>query len=155
MRKRLIAGGAVVLLIVGAWLGNLFKGFGVGGSESGTGNEAEVNLTAPTEAHTETPQQVETPAVEPETSPVLTVLVDADQFRIQSGSDASATFATATLDEIVKRARESTGDEHGVRVRLRFRENAQNGATSDLFKALQERAGIDREAIVEAPGFVE
>lgn len=155
MRKRLIAVGAVVLLALGAWLGNLFKGFGLGGPGSGTGEGTSIHLAAPTEPPPEQPPEPETPEVEPETPGVLTVVVESDQFRIQSGGDAAATYAPATLEEIVLRAKESTGDAHGMRVRLRFHQNAQNGAISDLYQALQEQAGLAREAIVDAPGYVD
>jgi hypothetical protein len=151
MRKRLIAVAAVVLVALGAWLGNLFKGFGLGGPGSGTGEGTSVNLVAPTEA----PPEPEETEVEQESTGVLTVVVESDQFRVQSGADTAATFAPATLDEIVRRAKEAKGDEHGVRVRLRFHQNAQNGATSDLYQALQEQAGLAREAIVDAPGYVD
>jgi glycine/D-amino acid oxidase-like deaminating enzyme len=155
MRKRLIAVAAVLLLAIGAWLGNLFKGFGLGGPGSGTGEETSVNLAAPTDELPPQPPEPETPVVESEPSGVLTIVVESDQFRIQSGADADAAFAPTTLDDIVARAKESTGDEHGVRVRLRFHQNAQNGAISDLYKALQEQAVLDREAIIEAPGYVD
>jgi hypothetical protein len=155
MRKRLIAVAAVVLVALGAWLGNLFKGFGLGGPGSGTGEGTSVNLVAPTEAPPEQPPEPEETEVEQQSTGVLTVVVESDQFRVQSGADTAATFAPATLDEIVRRAKEAKGDEHGVRVRLRFHQNAQNGATSDLYQALQEQAGLAREAIVDAPGYVD
>lgn len=155
MRKRLIAVGAVVLLAIGAWLGNLFKGFGLGGPGSGTGEGTSINLAAPTDALPPQSPEPETTDVDSDEPGVLTVVVESDQFRIQSGGDAAATFAPVTLDEIVRRTKESAGDEQGVRVRLRFHQNAQNGAISDLYKALQEQAGLAREAIIEAPGYVE
>jgi hypothetical protein len=164
MRKRLMAVAAVGLLIAGAWLGNLFRGFGLGGSGSGVGDdgatgEVQVSLDAGAD---EPPQ--DDPAPRQETvadapaparaADVLTVLVDRDAYQVQSGEDASASFAPATLDEVVEQARTRAGDAHGVRVRLRYRRTSQEGARADLIEALQA-GGIEREQIIETTGFVD
>ncbi|MFO1094594.1 MAG: hypothetical protein U0992_15010 [Planctomycetaceae bacterium] len=163
MRKRLIAVAAVALLIAGAWFGNIFRGFGPGGPGSGEGaaeappadtqvnlgTEQSILLTTPTSA-----ASGEAAPTAPKNDQVLTVLVAKDRYEVQSGDDATATFEPYTLESLVEQAKTRTGDEHGVRVRLRFKRDAQEGATSDLVKALQA-AGIPREQIIESTGYVE
>src|SRR5262245_46066521 len=156
MNKRLLGAAAVVILAVGMYLGNLFRGFGLGGGagegESNRGeHETQVNLTRPSA----------TPAATPSTgastgSPgILTVLVEADRYRIQEGTDEDARFEPVELSDVVTRSRDVAGDEHGVRVRLRFRRNAQTGAINDLYQALQSQAGVKREEIIEAAGYLD
>jgi hypothetical protein len=162
MRKRLLAVAAVGLLIAGAWLGNLFRGFGLGGSGSGMGDgdapigDVQVSLGGAESAPAEEPPTAAPATAEgaPVSDEVLTVLVDGDEYATQSGDDATARFEPATLESIVKLAKERKGDAHGIRVRLRFKRNSQSGTTSELYTALQE-AGIPREQVIEATGFVE
>lgn len=171
MRKRLTALAAVGLLVAGAWLGNLFRGFGLGGSGTGEGQaetpsaDTQVNLGAEasrvllTSSATTGPAAASaisgtTEAVAAATDDVLTILVVEDTYHLQSGTDAAAEFAPTTLAALVEQAKAHAGDKHGIRVRLRFRRNAQSGAISDLYAALQA-AGIAREQVIEATGFVE
>lgn len=162
MRKRLMAVAAIGLLVAGAWLGNLFRGFGLGGTGTGEGT-----TDAPTgDVHVSLTSNESVPVVKPPTAApataegapvsddVLTVLVDSDQYATQSGEDASAKFEPATLESIVELAKARKGDAHGLRVRLRFKRDSQSGATSDLYSALQA-AGIPREQVIEATGYVE
>jgi len=164
MRKRLMAVAAVGLLIAGAWLGNIFRGFGLGGSGSGEDSGAapsadtQINLGAEgstvaltSSSPTEKLRDDTTDAAKDD---VLTVLVVEDRYEVQSGADESGTFEPNTLEAIVEQAKARNGDEHGVRVRLRFRRNAQSGTTNDLYAALQA-AGIPREQIIESTGYVD
>ncbi|MBL8849912.1 MAG: hypothetical protein JNG89_09515 [Planctomycetaceae bacterium] len=164
MRKRLMTVAAIGLLIAGAWLGNLFRGFGLGGSGTGDGNgeapSADTQINAGPESTTvsltSSARSVARDAAvsDAATDSLLTVLVVEDHYEVQSGADEDGTFAPATLEALVEQAKVRPGDEHGVRVRLRFRRNAQSGAISDLYAALQS-AGIPREQIIEATGYVE
>jgi hypothetical protein len=156
MNKRLLGAAAVVILAVGMYLGNLFRGFGLGGGpgegENGGGErEPQVNVTAPSATSTTTPSEV----AATDSPDVLTVLVEAAQYQIQQGTDENAKFEPAELTEVVARSRDTAGDEHGVRIRLRFRRNAQTGAINDLYQALQSQAGVQREEIIEATGYVD
>lgn len=164
MKKRLIAVGAIGLLIVGAWFGNLFRGFGLGGSGSGEGDNdratgdvqvsldtGEPSLTAGLTSATATSSTAEGAPVADE---VVTVVITTDRYELQSGDDATARFEPATKEAIVELAKSRKGDAHGVRVRLRFKPDAHSGATSDLYSALQE-ADISREQVIEAKGYVE
>jgi hypothetical protein len=155
MRKRVIGAGAVILVALGIWLGNMFKGLGPGGdsttdSTDSDGENVRVALTSDGEPAT-TDNHAQPANEAPD---VLTLLVDDDKYLIQIGEDWYAEFAPATLDEIVTRLDKIPGDENGVRVRLRFKANAQNGAISDLKSALTD-AGVDPEAIIEDPDYVE
>lgn len=156
MRKRLTTVAAVGLLAVGIWLGTLFRGFGVGsGDDAGDQPSTDTHVNLAPEVAASSAEPVSTVAShDPDADDVLTVLVEEDRYQLQSGDDAAARFAPATLNEIATRAAAHPGDEHGVRVRLRFRRNAQSGAISDLYEALQA-AGIPREQIIEASGFVD
>lgn len=165
MRKRVMAVGAVVLLIVGAWLGDLFRGFGTGDPASSDRNdesppgEVQANLEAAADVSPrgESERTQESAAATPtpqHADDVLTVLIDGDSYELQSGDDANATFAPATLEELVAKAKTHPGNPNGVRVRLRFRRDSQEGARADLIEALQ-LDGIQREQIIEATDFVE
>lgn len=155
MRKRVIGVGAVILVVVGSLLG--FRGFGTGEGDNGEadGDNVQVSLASMT---TTTPSEEaeETPDSPPTSEPpdVLTLLVDDDRYLIQWGEDWHAEFSSSTLDEIVSKMDDVPGDENGVRVRLRFKENAQNGAIEDLKTALTD-AGVDPEAIIEDSEYVE
>lgn len=154
MRKRVIGAGAVILVALGIWLGNML-GLGPGGdgsTESGDSNAEDVQVSLTSDAETATTD--ENAQAANEAPKVLTLLVDDDNYQIQSGEDWYAEFSPATPDEIVARLGEFPGDENGVRVRLRFKANAQNGAISDLKSTLTE-AGVNPEAIVEDPDYVE
>jgi len=155
MRKRLIGVAAVVLIAVGAWLGGLFDKFGVGtGNDEGESHGTPVALVSNTgnsSSETETPTATESAGP----TDFVTVVVDGSGYQIQSGDDDHATFAAVKLDEIVSRAADAPGDEHGVKVRVRFRTNAENGAISDLFAALQADGNILREQILEESDFVD
>jgi hypothetical protein len=156
MNKRLLGAAAVVILAVGMYLGNLFRGLGLGGGSGAGENDrgdggTQVNVTDPSATPTPTPSNTAV-ADSPD---VLTVLVEADQYQIQQGTDEDAQFEPAELSEVVARSRDAAGDEHGVRIRLRFRRNAQTGAINDLYQALQSQAGVQREEIIEAAGYVD
>jgi hypothetical protein len=121
MKKRLLGAGAVVILLVGVWLGNFFKGFGLGGGSGdgeGAGDPARTHVNVAAESSSVQPAETQTPPAAPNeaASPneVLTVLVAGDQYRIQEGADAEATFEPATVQEIADRAGALPGDRHGV-----------------------------------------
>ena len=164
MRKRVMAVAAVGLVVLGVWLGDVFRGFGTGEADSSESSETaledvQVSLDAGSEIPSRgagAPQQ-ETAATTPRpehADDVLTVLVDGDSYQLQTGDDEAASFTPATLEEVVERAETYPGNPLGVRVRLRFRRNSQEGARADLIEALQA-AEIEREQIIEATDFVE
>lgn len=157
MRKRVIGVGAVILVVLGALLG--FQGFGTGDKDGDTGESdgETIQVGLPHDAdqpETPSPGEVEPTPATSETPNVLTLLIDDDRYLIQWGADENAEFSPSTLEEIVSRVKEIPGDENGVRVRLRFRENAQNGPIDDLTTALNG-AGVESEAIVRESGYVD
>jgi hypothetical protein len=164
MRKRVMAVAAIGLLVAGAWLGNFFRGFGLGGPGAGQGGDdqpspdTQVSLNTDSSAassiSTSSASDPKEQGTAEPSDDVLTVLIAEDTYQIQSGADAAASFTLAKLDEVVEQAKLHPGDAHGVRVRLRFRRSAHSGATSDLYEALQA-AGIPREQIIESTGYVE
>lgn len=159
MRKRVMGVGAVVLVAVGIWLGNILKGPGLGENETDSsdtnGETVQVSLSTDVDpASTTTTGTGDGTAAVTEAPDVLTLLVDDDQYQIQWGEDWHAEFSPTTLEEITSKAGDMPGDENGVRVRLRFKENAQNGAISDLKSALTD-AGLEPESIIEDAEYVE
>ena len=158
MRKRVIGAGAVVLVAVGIWLGNILQGPGLGEAETDSsdtnGETVQVSLSTDVDPASTTPDTGDGTAADTEDPDVLTLLVDDDQYQIQRGEDWYAEFSPATLEDIISKAGDVPGDENGVRVRLRFRENAQNGAISDLKSALTD-AGLEPESIIEDAEYVE
>lgn len=161
MQKRMLGGAAVVILLVGMWMGNFFQGLGLGpGSGGGDGDgdgAADPGRTQVSLTSEDPPEQTDEP--QPNQSSLysdelVTVLIDGTDYQIETESDGAAAFAPATLEEVVSQASERPGDRNGIRVRLRFSRTAEAGATSDLYEALQS-AGIEREAILETTGYVD
>lgn len=158
MKKRVLGAAAVVILLVGIWMGNFFKGLGLGGPGTGDAErEGEPGRTQVGLNSESAPEQSDEPAASDASlysDEVLTVLVAGSGYSIESESAGAAAFTPASLDEIVAQAKDKPGDRNGIRVRLRFRRDAESGATSDLYEALQV-AGIAREAILETTGYAD
>ncbi len=159
MRKRVLGGGAVIILLVGMWMGNFFQGFGLGtgggngsGEDEGDPGRTQVSLT--TEQPPAEPPESEPSQISLYSDEVLTVLVTGTEYQVETESTGAAAFEPATLEEIVSRAEDMPGDRNGIRVRLRFSRTAESGATSDLYERLQA-AGIEREAILETTGYID
>jgi hypothetical protein len=147
MRNKLFTGGAIGLVLVGAYyLGSLFNGFGLGpGSGPGEG---------PGNGESSDPSQVvtSTEEPEPETQPVskaepsgvelgrmVVVLIDGQEYKVLKAPDANiydaANYRPATLEQIVQMAKDVEGVQ-GLRVRIGMRANSTAKAEADLQNAL-------------------
>lgn len=158
------------LLVVGFWLGNLFRGFGPGGPSTGTGigtgtgteqvaeprdpNAQRVTLGEPADMPTiaagPTDASVSLPPSGASAQP-LTIVIDGAGYALLS--DAGEAKVTS-LEEIRTLAGATPGNDQGVRVRVVRRKNAQAGARADLLAAL-EASGVPSDAIQEKMGFVD
>lgn len=143
-----VAGGVVVgAVLLGMWLGNLFRGFGLGGSGSGDDgvipSSVRVDRSSPPSASV----AEESPDVEAAPELPLTIVIHADRYRLASDR-APLVGSDLTLDEIKARVEAADADARGIRVRILKQKNAQEGARADLYAALAE-IGVKREDIQE------
>lgn len=152
MKKRILGVAAIALIGLGLWLSRFWNGPGLGGSGAGKGESPQVSLNAQSHPHETSISSEPQTAAAPDD--VLSVLIEADQYHIQQGPDEQPRFDVASLEDLVRRARDVTGGKYGVKVRLRFRRNAQEGTISNLYRALQE-AGLERESIIEDSDYVD
>ncbi len=155
MKNKTIAGGAIGLVLLGAYfLSNLFNGFGLGpGSGTGSGDGKSTD-----------PSQIVSSTENPETRPVskldlpgvelgkiVTVLIDGDNYKVLRAPDADfydvANYRPATLKQIVNMAKSVEGSE-GLKVRIGMRSTSTSRAETGLRNALLE-AGLPRTAIRE------
>ncbi len=154
MKTRRLVGGAVVgALVLGIWLGSLWKGFGLGGAGSGlvpdTGTVHVSN--APPAASSSGPAPAESSGSP--TGGLLTVVIHGAQYRLATDSDPQSGL-DVPLDEIQRRVSVAKGTPEGIRVRILKEKSAQEGARSDLLSALLA-SGVKREEIQERAEFVE
>jgi len=139
LKKRTIAGG---LLVVGAMLGTFMSGLLPGfGSGSGVGAEGPGNDSTDAisrDALTE-PAPVENPAVaKVETAPrptVLEIRVDNHDYFVADNSSETG-VRQVDVDEAVKLAQATTGNDDGIRVRIVRSRSARLTAWTTLHDSL-------------------
>ncbi|OAI54174.1 hypothetical protein AYO47_03355 [Planctomyces sp. SCGC AG-212-M04] len=160
LRNKAIGAAAVGLVAFGIWLGQFFPGFGLGkGLGFGTGSDSSRTSKDDTTAETSRPgnpsatvvsQETRSPGKAPER---LRVIIDGDRFILakgESGSEGEALDPT----EIAQRAKATTGDDQGIRIRIERTKRATAGAKQLLFEAL-DAAGITRDSRHESTEFLE
>jgi hypothetical protein len=157
MRKRIFGAVAVGLIAFGIWLGSFWQGPGLGGSGPGREGASFPDMRADVSSEVDLtgdvgPAEQPAPRSEPP-SPVLTVVVTGNRYRIASQDDPQ-TGNEVSLEEVRRLARETPGSPEGVRVRILFEKSATEGARSDLFATLRE-SGVKREEIQEVLGFID
>jgi hypothetical protein len=151
MRNKALAGGAIGLVLVGAYyLGNLFNGFGLGpggGPGSGTGNgdgdsETVNSAEEPDLDNTKPVSKAEPPGVE--LGKIVMVLIDGEEYKVLRSPEAdvleAANYRPATLEQIVQMAKDVEGVQ-GLKVRIAMRPNSTADAEDRLHNALRE-AGL-------------
>lgn len=154
MKNKAMAGGAVGLVLLGAYfLGNLFDGLGFGtGSGTGTGEGPSdpskvVNSTEEPETHPVS--KVNPPGVE--LGKVVVVLIDGDEYKVLKSPEADSydpsDYRPVSLDRIVEMAQEVEGDA-GIKVRVGMRPTSTPKSERELRQAL-DKAGIKPREILE------
>lgn len=164
MKKRTAGGFAVVILALGFMLGQLFDlgTFGLGK----TGDGEQVDATTDSD---DSPIQADlsdvsaggdlnstttvTPNQEGGEKDVVTIVIHNDLYRMTSADDPLSGL-DLPLSEVVRQVSKATGGAQGVKLKILFEKNAQEGALADLHAALLEE-GIKREEIQEISGYVE
>ena len=161
-RRKAVGAGALGLVALGIWLGQYFPGFGLGkGLGFGTGSDR--SGTSQTDGAPERPQSGSPSAavVGPDTAPQpvgmpperLRVIIDGDRYILASGTSGTEGEA---LDpsEIAQRAKSTTGDDQGIRIRIERTKRATTGARQALLEAL-DAAGITRDSRHETTEFLD
>lgn len=156
MKKKAMAGGAVGLVLLGAYfLGNLFNGwggFGTGkgdGTGKGTSDPSKI-INSTEEPDTQPVSKVNPPGVE--LGKVVVVLIDGEEYKVLKSPNADSydpkDYRPATLDYIVKMAKDVEGDA-GIKVRIGMRSTSTPKSERELQKALTEAGLKPREILVK------
>lgn len=159
--NRKTAGGVVLgAIVLGILLGQFWKipGLGVNDPNPSATNSEEETTPDNSSQGSSGLASVSTDVVATTQSPqfaaeeMLTVVIYGSEYRL-TRSDDPETGIDMSLSEFVARARKTTGNANGIRVRVLLHESAQEGARFDLLSALKE-AGIKPEQIQEVSEFV-
>lgn len=156
--KRKVAGGLVILgIVIATFFKGLFPGFGSG---SGDGEDSGPTLVASTDSSqppATTPLAEEQPA-QPEDTPeadepapetkaaleTLDVLIDGHDYLV---SVRGKGYTVVPLPAIMNVAKETSGNEDGIRVRILRKNSARVVAWSRLFEELEE-VGIANDKVL-------
>ena len=142
----------VVALIV-SWISGLFSGGG--GAGDGRQDGARPVLTQSSEPRTRPPetQTADTGDATGEIPPedgVLDVWIQDRRFEIRGGANSarhdSARPTAVPLETVVERARETTGNEDGIRVRI-FRAASSRASAEQALKDALEAAGFSEHSL--------
>jgi hypothetical protein len=160
LRSKAVGAAALGLVAFGVWLGQFFPGFGLGkglGFGTGSDNSGTSKTGATTERRqagnpsaTIASQETPLPGKAPER---LRVIIDGDRYilaRGESGTEGEALDPT----EIAQRAKATTGDDQGIRIRIERTKRATTGARQSLLEAL-DAAGITRDSRHESTEFLD
>jgi hypothetical protein len=160
LRNKAVGAAALGLVALGVWLGQYFPGFGLGkGLGFGTGSDSSGTSTIDTPAERPQAGNPSATVVSQETHPPgkaperLRVIIDGDRYILakgESGSEGEALDPT----EIAQRAKATTGDDQGIRIRIERTKRATAGARQALFEAL-DAAGITRDSRHESTEFLD
>lgn len=177
-RRKAVTTGAVGLLALGIWLGTMFDGFGLGsglglgqtgssGLERGATGESESGASEPVSTDGVStslgnPADVRVgSAMVPAPTETLSVLVTGDGYELPKDTSAdiatlaaplSGHFEPATLDDVVARARQTTGNASHIRVLIYRHKSSTVGLHGTLVHALQD-AGIPSGGVHVVTGF--
>ncbi len=170
MKKRATGGLAIGIFALGFILSQFwnFGGLGTGENEDSSNSEssASANPSAADETNSEADLSkvsaggtLQTSTAGPSTlnagstQKFITISIHEDHYRLTSEEDPKA-GVDVSLDEVVRRAKQATGGEQGIKLRILFQKNAQEGALADLHAAMADQ-GVKREEIQEISGYVD
>ncbi|MBT5020912.1 hypothetical protein OAF42_02185 [Planctomicrobium sp.] len=165
MKKRYTGGFAVVIFGLGFLLSQFWNFGGLGTGENENSNDGDQpatssnndedaglsNVTAGGNLNSTTSGSVTDPPEQPDE--VITVVIHENYFRMTSEADPQS-GVDVSLSEVVRQVSEATGGDQGVKLRILFERNAQEGALADLHAALLEK-GVKRESVQEITGYVD
>ncbi|WP_437191694.1 hypothetical protein [Planctomicrobium sp. SH527] len=164
MKKRNLFGGALLgAVALGIYLGQFWKGPGLGGGGAGdtfslTNGSEQVQSGMDRNAVSAPAQMEKTSGEKPAEidlglpALMVTIVVHDQKYRLVTG-DNPKVGTDLTLDEVKRYAGETVGSADGIRVRILKERDAREGARSDLIAALAQ-AGLKREEIQEYSEFV-
>ncbi len=149
VRKRTIAGSILVVgVLIGSFLSGLIPGFGIGGREGdGRGDETLASLDTSTEI-------LPTAAATGVSKDVLDVRVEDRRYSLRRVVDGKDVYEPATLDQIIELARETKGNDQGIRVRINRRPSARVVAWMTLQQELI-KAGLSEHSVQLQEGLVD
>ena len=150
MKKRVTGGVIVAAVALGLYLANLWKGPGAGGPDRSLAvpRDAEVNaVVKPVSTTRITPVESEEPIES------VTVIIHAEKYRLTE-DDELLSGEDVSLDALLRKVVKTTGNRHGIRIRILLERDAQEGARSDLYAALGAN-GVKQEEIQEVSGFLD
>lgn len=156
MKKRYTGGLAVAIFALGFLLSQLWNFGGLGTGETDQpGEQSDATLEAPdlSTAAANGNLNVSMNSEASGTVETVTIAIHDDRYRLTTDADPSL-GADISLAEVVRQVQQATGGEQGVRLRVLFAKDAQEGALADLHAALQE-AQVKREEIQEISGYIE
>lgn len=139
VKKRTVVGGLLVVgAVLGTFMSGLLPGFGAGsgvGAQSPSGNSAQ---TAPSGVQPESAPVEEPVVAKVETSarvPVLEIQIDNHDYFV-ADNDSKTGVRKVDLDEAVRLAQETTGNDDGIRVRIVRSRSARLTAWTTLHDSL-------------------
>ena len=153
-----------IALVVGAYLGSLFNGFGLGGNGPDAGGETADSATMQdvladaSQGHTRTVSGRKEGAADNDREgpsiagslgaggPVLQVRIDGRSFQVGVREGDDWKYLPAELNAIVAEAQKCAGDEQGIRVRVSRLSSAKASAELMLRDELV-KAGVTEDAI--------
>lgn len=161
LRRKVVGVGALGLVALGVWLGQYFPGFGLGkGLGFGTGAESTGNSNAEPQLERPTTGSPSASVVSRELPPApgmaptrMRVIIDGDKY-VLAKDDTGREGEALDPTEIAQRAKATTGDDQGIRIRIERTKRATAGARQALLEAL-DAAGITRDARHESTEFLE
>jgi hypothetical protein len=160
LRRKAVGAAALGLVALGIWLGQYFPGFGLG-TGLGLGTGADSSGTSQNESPMERPDssnpsatvvshETALPGVAPQR---LRVIIDGDRYVLAS-SETGDEGESLDPTEIAQRAKATTGDDQGIRIRIERTKRATAGARQSLLEAL-DAAGITRDSRHESTEFLD
>jgi hypothetical protein len=160
LRRKAMGAGALGLVALGIWLGQYFPGFGLGkglgfgtGSDNTGSSQTETTAVRPKSGEPSASVvslEMPSPGMPPAR---LRVIIDGDRY-ILAKADTGTEGESLDPTEIAQRAKSTTGDDQGIRIRIERTKRATTGARQSLLESL-DAAGITRDSRHESTEFLD
>ncbi|MDA0281976.1 MAG: hypothetical protein O3B86_01360 [Planctomycetota bacterium] len=140
LKKRTIAGGLIIIgAVLGTFMSGLLPGFG-------SGSPALFQEPASNEPATSRVASSQPAAIADLVTPVVVLEVRIENHNYLVPDHSAAGYRQVNLDELVKLAQSTTGNDDGIRVRIVRTKSARLVSWSTLYDAL-EKSGLPRDSI--------